>query len=476
MNILDILGILIIFGIVLYIGWRATKKTATSEEFLMANRGLNKWQVGLSMAASDFGGNGVVGGVAYAYAVGIAGGWYNWGAVVPLLILSFLIAKQLRGLNIVSVPELLGRRYCSGARLISTVSQLLASAATLGMQFTVSAATVSAITGVDYKIALIVSVVIVVAYTMGGGLTAVVNTDVFQFFVVVASILIAIPVCMYLGGGWDTIHAKLPDGFLDLGAEGFLVPLSLGVLYMFDYATNQHILQRVFSAKDASTAKFAFAFTGITYIFHGLAVAFLGVLAFVLLPGLSDTSLAYPLLIKEALPAGLRGLSLGGIFAATMACSDSKILAASTLFVNDIYKPYITKGNEVSDQKVLSISRWMTLIISVLGIGIALVSESLLQMVYLCGLFYGTAVFIPMIAALYWRRATAPAAMTAIIVSILLGLYWEFFVSGVVDSVWGSIPSNLAAVVVSGFLFVVISLVTKRPSREQLSVLEDQIH
>lgn len=475
MSIIDIMGIVTIFAAILYIGWKATCKTGTAEEFLMANRALSKWQVGLSMAASDFGGNGVVGGVAFAYTCGLAGGWFNWGAVLPLLILALLIAKQLRGINIASVPELLGKRYCSSVRLISTIAQLLATGAVLGIQFTVAAASISAMSGLNYNLAIIISVIIVVAYTMGGGLNAVVNTDMLQFFVVTGSIILAVPLCLRAGGGWGTISASLPPDYLNFGSQGILVPISLGLLYMFDYATSQHILQRVFSAKDAKTASFAFTFTGIIYVFYGLAIAFLGTLAFVLLPNLADTNLAYSMLIKNYLPSGIRGLSLGGVFAASMACADSKILAATTLFVNDVYKPYIKKNENVEDQKVLNLSRIVTVVVSLLGVGIAMFSGSLVQMLYIGGLAYGTSVFIPMLAAIYWKRGTAQGALISMIAAMATGLFWEFFISGKVSGTLGAIPSNIVAVTVSLVLFVLISLLTPRPSKEQLEILNDTI-
>ena len=178
MNFLDILGIIVIFVVVLYIGYRATKKSQTAEEYLMADRSLSKIQAGFSMAATDMGGNAIIGATAYAYAVGISGGWYNWGAVLPLIILAFLIAKQLREMPISSVPELLGKRYNNATRLISVIAQLLAIGATLAIQFTVAASAVTAITGLNYYVALAISIIVVVAYTVGGGLLAVVNLDI----------------------------------------------------------------------------------------------------------------------------------------------------------------------------------------------------------------------------------------------------------------------------------------------------------
>ena len=473
MNILDILGIIAIFAIVLVIGWRATKKSQTTEEYLMADRSLSKIQAGFSMAATDMGGGAIIGATAYAYAVGISGGWYNWGAVLPLIILAYLIAKQLRSMPISSVPELLGKRYSSAARLIAVIAHLLAIGSSRAIQFTVAATAVTAITGMNYNLALFLSVAVVVAYTVGGGLLAVVNTDVFQFVIICASVLAAIPCAMGKIGGMAALKAAVPASFFDIGAEGFLVPLSLGVLYMFDYGTTQSILQRVFAAKDGSTARFSFNFTGIMYIFFGLAVAFLGIEAHALMPNLENTNLAYSLLIKDVLPHGVAGLALGGIFAATMSTADSKIMAASQLFVNDIYEPYICK-DKADDKKVLKMSRLITLLVSVLGIGVCLISDSIVQMMYVSGLFYGTAVFIPMIMAIYWKRGTNQGALAAIIAAMVVGLYSEYFLYGQASGFLGAIPSNLLSTLVSIIVFVAVSLLTPPPAPEKLAAIAER--
>ncbi|MGE5629599.1 MAG: sodium:solute symporter family protein [Caulobacteraceae bacterium] len=472
MSILDIIGIVLVFLVVLYIGWLATKKTKTADDFLMANHSLGKIQAGFSMAATDIGGNAVVGGVAYAYARGLGGAWYNWGAVLPMFLLAFVLAKQLRRISVSSVPELLGKRYSSVTRLISVIAHLLAIGATLGIQFTVAASAVSTISGINYNLALIISVIIVVAYTIGGGLLAVVNTDVFQFIIICISVLLVIPFTLSSIGGFNMLLQKVPAGYMSIRSQGFIMPLSLGLLYMFDYATNQHILQRVFAAKDSSTARFAFTFSSIMYIVFGLVIAFIGVLAYALYPNLENAKTAYPLIIKEILPSGIAGIALGGLFAAAMSTADSKIMAASQLFINDIYKPYFCKDREMEDHHVLNISRIMTLVICVLGIGVSLVSDSIVQMMYVGGLFYGTAVFIPMVMAIYWKRGTAQATLISMLVTMGVGLYSEYFMSGKLGGFLG-MPSNLLATIVGLVVFIIISLVTPPPTEKQLAIIEE---
>ena len=472
MSILDILGLVLIFLVILYIGWRATKKTKTSDDFLMANHSLGKIQAGFSMAAADIGGNAVVGAVAYSYAVGMGGVWYNWGAVIPMFLLAFVLAKQLRRISVSTVPELLGRRYSSATRLISVIAHLFAIGSSLGIQFTVAATTVSTIGNIDFRISLLITVAVVILYTSGGGLLAVANTDVFQFILIIISIAIIIPFGLMDIGGMDTLLQSVPDGFMNIASQGFLAPLSLGLLYTFDYATNQNILQRVFAARDSSTARFAFIFSSVTYVFFGLMVAFIGVMAFVLYPDLTDTQMAYSLILKDTLPSGVTGIALGGLFAAAMSTAAAKIMAASSLVVNDIYKPYFCKNKEPEDKHVLKLSRLVTAVVCVLGIGVTLVSDSLVQMMYVGGLFYGTAVFVPTMLAIYWKRGTAQAALAAIISSMAVGLYSEYFLSGQVQGLLG-MPSNLLATLVGLAVFFVVSLVTPPPKESQLRVIEE---
>ncbi len=472
MGILDILGIAAVFAIVLYIGWSATKKTQSADDFLMANRSLGKIQAGFSMAATDMGGNAVVGAVAYAYAVGIGGAWYNWGAVIPMFLLGVVLAKKLRTLPISSIPELLGKRYHTSARLISVIAQLLAIGATLGIQFTISASVISTISGINYELALIASVVVVVLYTVGGGLLAVVNTDVFQFIVIVLSVVLVIPFALHAAGGYTELMGRIPEGYMDFGSQGVLAPLSLGLLYMFDYATNQHILQRIFAAKDSSTAKFAYKFSGVTYLIFGLLVAFIGVLAYGIFPDLDNADMAYAALIKDVLPSGIAGIALGGIFAATMSTADSKIMASSQLFVNDIIELYVLKGKKLEDQQVLKISRIVTIAICVFGIGISLISDSIVQLMYVGGLFYGTAVFVPMIFALFWKRGTAAGALCAILASIGVGLFSEYYLSSHAQGIL-AMPSNLMAALTGLIVFVAVSLLTPPPAKEKLEVLKE---
>lgn len=204
------------------------------------------------------------------------------------------------------------------------------------------------------------------------------------------------------------------------------------------------------------------------YIIYGLIISLIGVCIVVLIPNLSDPNTGYTMLIKNFMPSGIAGLILGGIFAASMSTADSMILAASTLFVNDIYTPLIAKNKEAKNSLVTI--RIVTLIVCVVSVIISMFMDNIVDIMYLGGLFYSTSVFFPLIIGMKWRRATAPAAIISIIASVTVGLLAELVFNGSVSGVF-SLPSNVLSALTSLIVFIIVSLMTKKPDEKKLEFL-----
>lgn len=471
MNIIDILGILLIFAIIGYVGYRSSRQVKSVDDFTLAGSRLGKIQAGFSMAATEFGGSSLVGAMAFCYTAGVAGAWWDWSAVPALVLLGIFFAGRIRLPRMVTVTDFFERRYSRPTRTLASVMHLLAITTQLCTQFTVGAVALNGVLGVPKTIGLLVSVLFVLLYTMGGGLIAVVNTDVVQFIIIVLSLVVAVPISLARAGGFAGLSQALPAEFLSFGNIDPATVLSWSLFCFFTYATSQHYIQRVFASKDRATARFSFVFTGVAYFVYGLVVAILGVCIVVLLPGLQDPNMGYSLLIKNYMPAGAAGLILGGIFAASMSTADSMLLAASTLFVNDIYEPLIKKGRAATDKESLHTIRMVTVVICVLSVGVALMMDNIIDIMYLGGLFYSTAVFFPLVIGLVWKRATAPGALISMAAAVVVGLVSQFFLAGRVPGILG-LPSNVAAASTSLILFVIISLLTPPPSREKTDFLE----
>lgn len=468
MRIADIFGVAAMFLIIAFVGWRSSKKVKNINDFTLAGSGLGKIQAGFSMAATEFGGSSLIGAMALCYSIGVAGAWWDWSAVPALIILGLFFAEKIKLPNLVTITDFFEKRYNYPTKLMASFMHILAIATQISAQFMVGAVALNGIFGVPKTVGILISVIFALVYTMSGGLLSVVNTDVVQFIMIIGSILIALPISIYHAGGFEGLATGLQQGFLSFGNIDFKTVISWCLFCFFTYATSQHYIQRVFASKDKSTAKFAFVFTGVMYIIYGLIISLIGVCIVVLIPNLSDPNTGYTMLIKNFMPSGIAGLILGGIFAASMSTADSMILAASTLFVNDIYTPLIAKNKETKNSLVTI--RIVTLIVCVVSVIISMFMDNIVDIMYLGGLFYSTSVFFPLIIGMKWRRATAPAAIISIIASVTVGLLAELVFNGSVSGVF-SLPSNVLSALTSLIVFIIVSLITKKPDEKKLEFL-----
>ena len=467
MGILDYIALAVVFTGLLLVGHLFARKTQKSDDFLLAGRSLNKIQAGFSIAASDLGGSGLLGTCALCYTIGLSGAWWCWCAVPAFLLLGYFFVGKLRPIAVSTVPEFLELRYDKKSRILACLLQTCALVASLSAQFLVGAVALETLFGIPQTYGLIVSVLLVLSYTALGGLNAVVHTDMFNFCILMGSLLVAIPVVLSRAGGLSHIVAQVPKEFFSIGELGATQVFSWILMCVFMYGTQQVFLQRVFASKDTSTARFAYCFTGGMYIVYGLGVALVGIAMSILVPDLVDTNSVYTVMIQTALPTGLAGLALGGIFAASLSTADSTILAGSTLFVNDIYRVFINKN--ASEQRTLWVSRAATSVICVGGVVVASLMQNLIDIVYLAGLFYSAAVFFPLILGVYWKRGNATGCFSAIIVSLIAGFFTEYGHGGVLLG----LPSNAVAALSGIVALVAVSLCTPPPSPEKLKCLEE---
>ncbi len=452
MTILDFIMLGAVAALILWIGYRSTKKTDSAGQYMLAGRSLGRIQAGFSLAASDIGGSSIVGATALVYAVGIAGSFWNLTAVPAFFVLGFLITKRLRQMEITTVNEFMGQKYGPLVRFYTSVLHLIGLTLMFTAQLTVSGSALQAILGIPQTLGFFISLIIVLVYTAGGGLLAVVNTDVVQFVIVGASVVLVMVISLVQVGGPATLASSLPSGFLDFGALGFWEPFSWMLMAFFAYGTNQHYLQRVFAAKDPKTASFSFYFTGATYLVYGLVVGVIGLTMVVLLPNMSDANAGFATMIRDLLPTGIRGLALGGLLAATLSTADSVLLSASSIFINDLYEPCSKK--EHSEKHLLIVTRVSTIIISFAGFVCTLLFQRVTDIVYTSTLLYGAVVFFPLILGVMGVKIHRKAAEIALPVAFVVGCVSEFYLTRNFEGVLG-LPSNFMA---SGIGLIVVLL------------------
>ncbi len=209
----------------------------------------------------------------------------------------------------------------------------------------------------------------------------------------------------------------------------------------------------MFTARTEKVAQYAGSIAGIYCIIYGLACALIGMAAHVLLPDLANVNTAFAAIVKASLPDGIRGLVIAAALAAMMSTASAGLLAASTTLTEDLL-PKLRGGKQSS----LGINRLFTALTGIVVLAIALVVNDVISALTLAYNLLVGGMLIPLIGAIYWKRATTAGAIT----SMGLG-----FVTALVFMLKDGLDANtpiyysLAVGLVS---FVVVSLVSPRPA------------
>ncbi|MFK8331335.1 sodium:solute symporter [Pseudomonas sp. BJa5] len=451
---LDILVVLIYAAGMLALGWYGMRRAKTHEDYLVAGRNLGPSLYMGTMAATVLGGASTVGTVKLGYVHGISGFWLCAALGLGIIALNLFLAKPLLRLKIFTVTQVLERRYNPMARQASAVI-MLAYALMIGVTSTLAIGTVlQVLFDLPFWASILLGGGVVVVYSTIGGMWSLTLTDIVQFVIkTVGLMFILLPICLYRVGGWDQLVAKLPEASFNLTTIGWDTIITYFLIYFFGILIGQDIWQRVFTARDEKVAKRAGTTAGIYCVIYGLVCAVIGMAAHVLLPDLDNANNAFAAIVKSALPDGIRGLVIAAALAAMMSTASAGLLAASTVLTEDLL-PKLRGGKQSS----LAVNRLFTLLTGIAVLGIALVVEDVISALTLAYNLLVGGMLVPLIGAIYWKRATTAAAIT----SMSLG-----FVTALVFMLKDGMDANtpiyysLAIGLVS---FVLVSLMSRRPA------------
>ena len=194
----------------LAIGWFASGKIESNEDFLVAGRRLGPVLMAGTLAATEIGGGSSMGVVEKAYGSwGMGAIWYVLTMTIAFLILAFF-APKLRNSMVKTIPEYFRKRYGEAPSLISAIIMILPLIGLTAIQFTASAVILSTMTGFSYTMSVFIVVVVVTGYSVMGGLWSVTLTDFVQMFLIVFGMALVIPFALNSGGGWENISSVIP--------------------------------------------------------------------------------------------------------------------------------------------------------------------------------------------------------------------------------------------------------------------------
>uniref|UniRef100_A0A7N8Y1B3 Sodium/mannose cotransporter SLC5A10 n=1 Tax=Mastacembelus armatus TaxID=205130 RepID=A0A7N8Y1B3_9TELE len=507
-SVSDIIVVAIYFLLNLAVGlWSSCRVSRnTLSGYFLAGRDMAWWPIGASLFASSEGSGLFIGLAGTGAAGGIAVAGFEW--------------------NIVTMPEYLGRRF-GGERIrtyLAVLSLLLSVFTKISTDLYSGALFVQVCLGWNLYLSTVLMLVVTALYTIAGGLAAVIYTDTLQTFImIVGAIILTITAFNKIGGYGkleqvysmavpskiipnSTCHLPRQDAMHlfrnavtgDLPWPG--MTLGLTILATWYWCTDQVIVQRSLSAKNISHVKGASILAAYLKMLPFIFIILPGMISRALYPdsvGCVDpeecvrvcgaevgcSNIAFPKLVIELMPSGLRGLMIAVMMAALMSSLTSIFNSSSTLFTMDIWKKYRPRASE---RELLLVGRIVTVILVVVSVVWIPILQSAnsgqlyvyIQSVTSCLAPPVTAVFT---LAVFWKRTNEQGAFWGLMVGLVVGvcrMVLEFAFPparcGVVDSapaVLRSVHYLHFAILLCGLTAIVVtivSLLTPPPSHEQV--------
>lgn len=443
-----------------------TGKSQSSDEYMAAGRSLPGWAVGLSMFGSYISSLSFLGNPGKAYAS-------NWNAFVFSLAtpLAALIAVRwfvpfYRHTGEVSAYEHLEHRFGRWARTYATICFLLLQVSRTGSIMYLMAIAVSPLTGWSVEFTILATAALMTFYTLTGGIKAVVWTGVLQSGVLIAGTALSVAILlMHTPGGLSEIMRTGAENHkFDLGDFGpsiteatFWVTFLFGfVTHLGNFGVDQSFIQRYLTARDDREARKSIWLTTALYVPMAGIFFLIGTGLWVFyhsrpeLLGSVGADHVFPHFIATQLPAGVGGLVVAAIFAASM---DSNLNSMATLTLCDIYRPYINPAaDERQSQRVLYATTVLWGVASVF-IALAMIrsgKNALDAWWKLSGAFSGPILGL-FLLGLSCRRATSPVAAFAVTLGVL-AIVWTS------PPQWLALPESLRSNLHANLTMVVATL------------------
>src|SRR3954471_6538976 len=478
---IDSTVLLLYFAVIIFIGLRMGRRERDLEDFALGGRKIPWWAVLASIVAAETSAGTFFGTPGEGFALrNYSYLQLAFGTIIGRILVSFIFIKPYYDYRVFSIYEYLTARFGvaskNAASAVFMVTRLLASGARLYVAAIALALAYEMIAGIRpnqtqtlwiYVLATIVIVILTAVYTTFGGIKAVIWTDLIQASIMIGSALIALGLLYSaIPGGWDEIVQRHgPFHASDLIATG-LDPAKSGwdkwkgmfeteytifagligsvFITMGTHGTDQDMVQRMLTAKDARRSRRSLIMSGLADIPIAFTFVSIGLLLWVYYQAHPDPTLpkspneTFCHFILYQMPVGLRGLLLAGIFATAMGSLSTALNALATSFTRDWYEPYINPA--ANDAQSLRAVKWATVGFSVLMI---LVASSTAYLV----IIYPNVRIIPIVLAIFGYTYGS-----------LLGVFF----AGMLTKNRGNNFGNILAMILG---FVVVAILSGLPNK-----------
>jgi SSS family solute:Na+ symporter len=429
LSILDITAFCLFIAFVIGVSLYASRKEDTGEDYFLAGRRLTWWLIGFSLIASNISTEHFVGMAGRGYDIGLAIASYEWMAAVTLVIVAFFFLPHFLRSGIYTMPEFLEYRFNVVTRTIMATFMMLAYVlVALATVLYSGALALEAVFGIDTLLGIWLIGLLAGMYTVYGGLKAVVWSDLIQgIALILGGLLVTFLGFRAIGGvgafaevAGDKLHTVLPWNHPEMPWVAVFIG-GLWIPNLFYWGLNQFITQRTLGARSLRDGQRGIILAASLKLLIPFIIVFPGIMAAEIYgDAIANPDQAYPVMIREILPAGLTGIMFAALFGAVMSTLDSLLNSAATIFTIDLYQRHLRKGDATPAQLV-TVGRIATGVLVVVGCAWApLVARagSVFEYIQMFWGFISPGIVVSFFFGLFWKKTPPVAASGAMLLGI----------------------------------------------------------
>ncbi len=404
--------------------WRSRTVT-TGDDFLVAGRTLPAHVLVFTLLSTWIGSGSLFAGAGLGYRVGFAALWQSAGAWTGIALIYF-IAPRVRRIAQYTVPDILELRYGPAARVLGTITIVLAYTTIAAYQFRGGGRLLQLVSGIDPRTGALITAVFCVAYTVFAGMSSVAYLDIANGVMMVVGVGLAVVYLIgHAGGTGPALAALRPDQLTVFGTISPVDALALFLPTMFLLLGEANMYQKFFSAKDERAARLAVVGWIVGTVIVETLIDTVGVLGSVVIPGL-NTGESEAIVIRVALdvlPTVLGMLLLAGGAAIIVSTATSMLLTPATNLMRDVYQRFINP--QVTSRQVLTYTRALVIVLGVAAFVAGNFFPTILAMALWAYTMYGAGITPALLAAFVWPRATPRGGVASIAVGMTVTILWE---------------------------------------------------
>ncbi|MFP4293090.1 MAG: sodium:solute symporter family protein [Cyclobacteriaceae bacterium] len=448
--------IIIYLFITLLIGGFTSRFISTSDDYVLAGRKLPLVLATSALFATWFGSETILGASSEFVAHGLIGVIEDpFGAALCLFLVGLLVARPLYKLKILTFCDFYRDRYGKRTEILTSLCMVPSYFGWIAAQLVALGIIFNSVAGISISAGIIIGALAVMIYTYIGGMWAISVTDFLQSIIIIAGLIYLASDLFSAAGGLEQVISRTPEDFfrflpepeLDASVEYFAAWITIGL----GSIAQQDIFQRVMAARSSRVAVRSSYLAGFLYLTVGFIPLLIGLAASQVYPevlgSLTDTQLMLPTVVLEHASLGVQVLFFGALLSAIMSTTSGAILAPASILAENLIRPYL---KDQSDRNLLRYLRFSVVLIAVAAVIMANIQSNIYDLVAQSSALSLVSLFVPLMAGLYWKKATELGAILSIVSGMMVWIFFEMsetdipsLLPGFMASIIGMIVGNL---------------------------------